>query len=144
MIDAARLRSFPLFGDLDEYDLSQVARWVVEVQAAPGELLIEQGSMPYELFVIEEGTVDVVRDDEPLASLGAGDVVGEIAPRPLLLIAAPNSGHGEDLNRDYLAAAHAPKQLWEIPESDHVGGISARPAEYERRVAGFFDGALTP
>ncbi|HEY5905906.1 MAG: cyclic nucleotide-binding domain-containing protein [Actinomycetota bacterium] len=79
MIDAARLRSFPLFGDLDEYDLSQVARWVVEVQAAPGELLIEQGSMPYELFVIEEGTVDVVRDDEPLASLGAGDVVGEIA-----------------------------------------------------------------
>ena len=79
MIDAARLRSFPLFGDLDEYDLSEVARWVVEVQAAPGELLIEQGSMPYELFVIEEGTVDVVRDDEPLASLGAGDVVGEIA-----------------------------------------------------------------
>ncbi len=79
MIDAARLRSFPLFGDLDEYDLSQVARWVVEVQAAPGELLIEQGSMPYEVFIIEEGTVDVVRDDEPLASLGAGDVVGEIA-----------------------------------------------------------------
>jgi CRP/FNR family transcriptional regulator, cyclic AMP receptor protein len=79
LIDAARLRSFPLFGDLDEYDLSQVARWVVEVQAEPGELLIEQGSMPYELFVIEEGTVDVVRDEEPLASLGAGDVVGEIA-----------------------------------------------------------------
>ena len=79
MIDAARLRSFPLFGDLDEYDLSQVARRVVEVQAEPGEMLIEQGSMPYELFVIEDGTVDVVRDDEPLASLGAGDVVGEIA-----------------------------------------------------------------
>lgn len=79
MIDAARLRSFPLFGDLDEYDLSQVARWVVEVDAEPGELLIEQGSMPYELFLIEEGTVDVVRDGEPLATLGVGDVVGEIA-----------------------------------------------------------------
>jgi CRP/FNR family transcriptional regulator, cyclic AMP receptor protein len=79
VIDAARLRSVPLFGDLDEYDLSQVARWVVEVDAEPGELLIEQGSMPYELFVIEEGTVDVVRDGEPLATLGVGDVVGEIA-----------------------------------------------------------------
>jgi CRP-like cAMP-binding protein len=79
VIDAARLRSFPLFGDLDEYDLSQVARWVVEVDAEPGELLIEQGSMPYELFLIEEGTVDVVRDGEPLATLGVGDVVGEIA-----------------------------------------------------------------
>ena len=54
MIDAARLRSVPLFGDLDEYDLAHVARWVVEVRAEPGESLIEQGSMPYELFVIEE------------------------------------------------------------------------------------------
>ncbi len=79
MIDAGRLRSVSLFGDLDAYDLAQVARWVVEVRAEPGDRLIEQGSMPYELFVIEEGTVDVVRDGEPLASLGAGDVVGEIA-----------------------------------------------------------------
>ena len=30
-----------------------------------------------------------------------------IAPTPLLLIAAPDSGHGEDLNRDYYAAAGA-------------------------------------
>ena len=34
--------------------------------------------------------------------------------------------------------------LWEIPESQHVGGITARPAEYERRVVGFFDEALAP
>jgi uncharacterized protein len=62
--------------------------------------------------------------------------------RPVMLIAAPNSGHGEDLNRDYYAAAHAPKVLWEIPESGHVGGIDARPEEYERRVSSFFDRAL--
>jgi fermentation-respiration switch protein FrsA (DUF1100 family) len=72
------------------------------------------------------------------------DLVGRIAPRPLLLIAAPNSGHGEDLNRAYVAAAGEPKALWEIPESKHVGGIRARPAEYERRVVGFFDRALRP
>ena len=79
MIEAKRLRSVPLFGDLDAHDLAQVARWVEEVDAQPGELLIEQGSMPYELFVIEDGTVDVVRDGESLATLGSGDVVGEIA-----------------------------------------------------------------
>ena len=79
MIEPERLRSLPLFGDLDAYDLSHIARWVQETSAEPGDLLIEQGSMPYELFVIEEGTVDVVRDGEPIASLGAGDVVGEIA-----------------------------------------------------------------
>jgi hypothetical protein len=43
---------------------------------------------------------------------------------------------------DYHAAAHEPKELWEIPESGHTGGIEARPAEYERRVVGFFDRGL--
>jgi CRP/FNR family cyclic AMP-dependent transcriptional regulator len=79
MIEPERLQAVPLFADLDAYDLGQIARFVEEMHAGPGELLIEQGSMPYELFVIEEGTVDVVRDGEPIASLGAGDVVGEIA-----------------------------------------------------------------
>jgi CRP-like cAMP-binding protein len=79
MIDPARLRAQPLLMDLDEHDRAQVARWIEEVRAEPDELLIEQGSMPYELFLIESGTVDVVRDGSPLATLGAGDVVGEIA-----------------------------------------------------------------
>jgi len=79
VIESERLRAVSLFGDLDAYDLQQVARWVEEVRADPGELLIEQGSMPYELFVIEDGTVEVVRDGEPIATLGPGDVVGEIA-----------------------------------------------------------------
>ncbi|MGH2541038.1 MAG: cyclic nucleotide-binding domain-containing protein [Actinomycetota bacterium] len=79
MVDPARLRSLPLFGDLDEYDVAKVARWVDEVRAAPGDRLIEQGSMPYELFVIERGEVEVYRDGELLATVGKGDVVGEIA-----------------------------------------------------------------
>ncbi|HWC70138.1 MAG TPA: cyclic nucleotide-binding domain-containing protein [Actinomycetota bacterium] len=79
VIEVERVQAVPLFGDLDAHDLAHVARWIEEVRATPGELLIEQGTMPYELFVIEEGTVDVVRDGEPLATLGAGDVVGEIA-----------------------------------------------------------------
>ena len=50
-------------------------------------------------------------------------LVGRIAPRPLLLIAAPNSPNGEELNVQYHAAADEPKELWEIPESGHTGGI---------------------
>ena len=60
--------------------------------------------------------------------------------QPTLLIAAPNSPNGERLNRRYAEGSRA--QLWEIPESKHVQGIKARPAEYERRVVGFFDKAL--
>jgi hypothetical protein len=66
------------------------------------------------------------------------------ATQPLLLIAAPNSRHGEELNRGYARAAGENATLWEIPESGHVGGLDARPAEYERRVVGFFDEALAP
>ena len=45
-------------------------------------------------------------------------------------------------NPKYYAAAGQPKQIWEIPEAAHTGGIEARPKEYERRVIGFFDRAL--
>ena len=79
VIEPERLQALPLFGDLDAHDLAQVARWVDEIRAEPGALLVEQDSMPYDLFVIERGVVDVVRDGEPIATLGAGDVVGEIA-----------------------------------------------------------------
>jgi uncharacterized protein len=61
---------------------------------------------------------------------------------PLLLIAAPHSGHGEELNRGYAAAAGDAATLWEIPESRHVGGLRARPEEYERRVVAFLDREL--
>ena len=71
-------------------------------------------------------------------------LVPRIAPRPLLLIQAPNSPNGERLNDDYYRAAGEPKTSWAIPESRHIGGIEARPREYERRVVGFFDAALTP
>jgi hypothetical protein len=91
---------------------------------------------------IKTASLAVLTNQAPPANLK--DLVGRIAPRPLLLIAAPNSPNGEDLNRGYYKAAGEPKQLWEIPESKHVGGLDARPQEYERRVIGFFDAALRP
>ena len=59
--------------------------------------------------------------------------------QPVMFIADPDSGHGESLSRDYYAAAAQPKTLWEIPGAGHVGGITSRAAEYERRVIGFLD-----
>jgi CRP-like cAMP-binding protein len=79
VMDVERLRRLELFGDLDHHDLSAVARRVEEVVVAEGDLLIEEGALPYELFVIEEGTAQVEHDGEVLARLGSGDVVGEMA-----------------------------------------------------------------
>ena len=58
---------------------------------------------------------------------------------PVFFIYAGHGQGGENLNPRYYAAASEPKTLWKIAEGKHTGGIEARPAEYERRVVGFFD-----
>jgi CRP-like cAMP-binding protein len=78
-MDVERLRRLPLFGELDHHDLAQLLRWVQEVEFADGDLLFEQGAMPHELYVIEEGSVEVSRDGRRVATLGPGEVVGEMA-----------------------------------------------------------------
>jgi uncharacterized protein len=69
-------------------------------------------------------------------------IVGRIGPRPVLLVAAPNSPNLEHVNRDYRRLIGASATLWELPEAGHTGGLAARPEEYERRVVEFFDSAL--
>ncbi len=42
-------------------------------------------------------------------------------------------------NHGFYAAAREPKQIWEVPDGQHIAGITTQPGEYERRVIGFFD-----
>lgn len=77
-VDVERLRRLPLFGELDHHDLTIVARHVREARASEGEVLFEEGAIPYELLVIEEGTAEIVKDGRTIGSIGPGDVVGEM------------------------------------------------------------------
>ena len=77
-MDVERLRKIPLFGELDHHDLSMLVGWVSEVEVRQGDVIVEQGSIPHDLFVIEDGTAEVVRDGEPIATLGPGEVLGEM------------------------------------------------------------------
>jgi len=71
------------------------------------------------------------------------DLVGRIAPTPVFFIYGEHGQEGErNLNPTYFAAAHAPKLIWEVRGSGHVGGIDAHPKEYERRMVAFFDRTL--
>jgi dienelactone hydrolase len=80
-------------------------------------------------------------DNRPPESLK--DLVGRIAPTPVLFIYGEHGQDGErNLNPTYYRSAGEPKEIWEVPGSGHVGGITAQPKEYERRVIGFFDRAL--
>ena len=91
---------------------------------------------------VQTGALTVLSDSLPPPSLK--DSVARIAPRPLFLIYAGQGGGGEELNVDFYRAAGRPKAIWRIPRAGHVGGLSAEPREYERRVIGFFDHALLP
>ncbi len=90
-------------------------------------------------LAVKSGSVALFSNTLPPAKLT--DLVPRIAPTPLFLIWAPNSG-GENMNPDYHRLAGEPKSIWAIPEAEHIQGITARPKEYERRVVAFFDDAL--
>lgn len=78
------------------------------------------------------------------APQGVKDVIGWIAPRPILLITGLQDRQEADRIRGYYQAAGSNAQLWEIPEVTHTEGPYLRPEEYAARLVGFFDAAFDP
>lgn len=90
------------------------------------------------LFGVVTPAVMLFSGSRPPTSLT--DLVGRIAPRALFLVEAEQGQGGEtELTRTFFDAAGEPKTRWRVPASSHTGGLDAEPAEYERRVVGFFD-----
>src|SRR5215470_18568132 len=57
-----------------------------EEEIPPGQLLAAEGRIEYSLYAIESGTADVIINGETVGTVGAGDVVGEMA----VLISPPD------------------------------------------------------
>ena len=74
-----KLAEIPFFDGWTKDELGHVDRVAEWVSYDPLETLIKQGSTGYEFLVILEGEVDVIIDGQVIASLGAGDHVGEMA-----------------------------------------------------------------
>lgn len=88
--------------------------------------------------VVQSYAVAVMSGTPPPPSLK--DLMPRIAPRHVLLIQAGRGVESEKFNADfYRAAGKGSAELWRIAEARHVGGLEARPLEYERRVLGFLD-----
>jgi MYXO-CTERM domain-containing protein len=45
-------------------------------------------------------------------------------------------------NTGFYELARGPKEIWEVPDAEHMNGAQAHPKEYERRIVAFFDRAL--
>ncbi|MCI0346632.1 MAG: cyclic nucleotide-binding domain-containing protein, partial [Chloroflexi bacterium] len=78
-MDAARMKTIPLFAALSDKDRTRVAQLADEVDVKAGDHLVDEGRFAHEFFVIEEGEADVVHGGQSLATLGPGDFFGEIA-----------------------------------------------------------------
>ena len=92
--------------------------------------------------VVLTAALSVFTGERPPPSLHSE--VARIAPTPVLFVYGEKGQGGTETvpNRGFYAAARAPKQIWEVPNGQHVTGITTAPEEYERRVIGFLDDAL--
>lgn len=129
----ALLRSVAMFAALPPLPLERLAARLRPETADIGEVIIRQGDAGDVVYVVAEGTVDVVHDGNHVATLGAGNVFGEIAllrdvPRTAT-VTALEPCRLYTLERDEFLAAvtgHAPA---------HAGAsafVSARLAQLQR------------
>jgi CRP/FNR family transcriptional regulator, cyclic AMP receptor protein len=132
-IDTNRLTAIPLFSDLSPEEAKRLAAFATETSAAEGQILMKQGDYSTELIAIEEGTADVIKDGEKVASLKAGDLIGEMG----LLRREPR-------NADVIATS--PMRLlklthWEIRRMSEDTLEKIKRVVEDRREAGVADPA---
>jgi CRP/FNR family transcriptional regulator, cyclic AMP receptor protein len=74
-----RLGRIEFFGGLTEAHRRMLARHVDELDADPGDHLMDEGDYGYEAIFIEDGTAEVRQQGELINTVGPGEVVGELA-----------------------------------------------------------------
>jgi alpha/beta superfamily hydrolase len=85
-------------------------------------------------------TVQLLSGESPGAPLV--DLVADVSPTPLLLVAAGSIGPEIKVNRLYAEASGPTTELWTLPAARHTAAIRDEAAEYERRVVAHFEDAL--
>ena len=73
------LKSVPLFASLDEETLAHIAAAATEFECPPAYVLTERGHAGAGLFIIEEGTVEVMLPTGGVLERGPGSFVGELS-----------------------------------------------------------------
>jgi CRP/FNR family transcriptional regulator, cyclic AMP receptor protein len=77
-MDPDNLRAVPLFAEMADRDLRVIATFATEDSVPAGTTLMREGDFSNEVLAIETGTADVLQGDRTVASLGPGDIVGEM------------------------------------------------------------------
>ena len=73
------LKTVPLFSRCDKAQLREIGKVADELTVKAGTVLMREGQIGRELFLVIEGTADVARDSQVVATIGPGDFVGELS-----------------------------------------------------------------
>ncbi|MFM9132259.1 MAG: Crp/Fnr family transcriptional regulator [Actinomycetota bacterium] len=76
---SSQLKSVPLFSECTPKELEIVVRNSTEKTVKAGTVLIEQGRVGREAFVILEGSATVKRNGKKIGGAKAGSIVGELS-----------------------------------------------------------------
>lgn len=73
------LRSISIFAKCGPNDLQQVAQLVDEIEVPDGKVLMREGDIGREMFLVASGTARVERGGKLIGEFGPGAVLGEMA-----------------------------------------------------------------
>jgi putative ABC transport system ATP-binding protein len=73
------LKGVEAFKNLTPTELTHIAEHMTKRHFMPGEVVVREGDVGHELFLVSEGEVRVDRAGQEVARLGAGEFFGELA-----------------------------------------------------------------
>ena len=131
------LKNVPLFNACSKKELETVAKAADEIMMTEGSLIVDQGQTGREAFVILSGEVTIKRSGRKVATLGAGDVVGELSlldhgPRTASAICATDCTLLVIDQRRFISV------LDDVPSIAHklMGVLASRIRQMDRSVFG--------
>jgi len=92
------LRNVLLFREVSEDELIRVAKFCRHIEKSDSQFLFREGEKGQELYIVASGTVLVKRGEKVVATLGRGEVLGEIAVLDGLPRSADAIAHGEGVH----------------------------------------------
>ncbi len=133
------LRAVRLLASCTGRELAEVAAVAVPASLPAGTVLTREGQVGGLAYVLETGTCDVVRKGRTVATLGPGDVVGELSlldggPRTATVVAATDLEVLEIASRDFQRLLRQAPRL----RRSLLAALAGRIREVDRRAAGAY------
>jgi CRP/FNR family cyclic AMP-dependent transcriptional regulator len=138
-VGPGRLQGVPWFAACTEEQLFEMERIAERLHIQAGEVILREGRLGRELFVVLEGTATVTRAGRVVNVLHAGDYFGELAA----IEAVPRSAT-VTATTDLDVLIVGPREfdaMMEIPgfRNALIGGMSRRIREADDRLAAYIE-----